>query len=164
MGPIQFLMKTDMGPLYLTASEKGLQSISFTKNAFPLVEHLQGGDSQTCYLSNAVQQLNEYLMGTRRKFEMDFDLQGTDFQIKVWNELLQIPYGQTVTYQDIAIKIKNEKAVRAVGTANGRNPIWILIPCHRVITSAGHLGGYAGGLEMKAKLLVLEGHAQFLNS
>ena len=84
------------------------------------------------------------------------DIIGTDFQIQVWQALAQIPYGQTISYTDIAKKIKNPKAVRAVGSANGKNPLAIIVPCHRVISADGTLGGYAGGLKIKTALLNLE--------
>lgn len=88
--------------------------------------------------------------------EVDLDLYGTDFQLSVWGALLTIPYGQTVSYKDIAEQIGNSKAVRAVGTANGRNPVSLLVPCHRVIAHDGSLGGYASGLDMKTKILRAE--------
>ena len=88
-------------------------------------------------------------------------MHGTDFQKQVWNQLCKIPYGNTVAYKEIAEKIKNKKAVRAVGTANGKNPICIMIPCHRVISADGSLGGYSWGLSIKTKLLALEGLGNF---
>ena len=104
----------------------------------------------------AATQLQEYFAGTRNHFTFPMDLRGTSFQISVWNALTQIPYGQRATYKDIARAIGNEKAVRAVGMACNRNPIWIAIPCHRVIGSSQKLTGYAGGLSMKEALLELE--------
>jgi len=101
-------------------------------------------------------QLYEFFFKGRKKFDLAFELIGTDFQILVWKALEKIPYGKTVSYQDIAQKIMNPKAVRAVGLANKRNPLPILIPCHRVIGKNGNLVGYGGGLELKAKLLNLE--------
>ena len=101
-------------------------------------------------------QLDEYLRGERKEFEIPLDIQGTDFQKKVWRELLRIPYGETRSYKDIARALKDEKASRAVGTANGQNPLCIIVPCHRVIASNGSLSGYLGGLGMKKKLLSLE--------
>lgn len=110
-------------------------------------------------LAQAVRQLEEYLSGKRKKFDLEFDVQGTAFQKSVWQELSKIPYGKTCSYRDIAKRIKKEKAVRAVGTANGRNPVCIIVPCHRVIAANGSLGGYYWGLEMKEKLLRMEKHA-----
>lgn len=107
--------------------------------------------------SNKVfEQLREYLQGTRRKFNVNYKLSGTEFQLSVWRELLQIPYGETRTYKEIAQAIGNERASRAVGMANNRNPLHIIIPCHRVIGSDGSLTGYAGGIGMKEELLKLE--------
>lgn len=101
-------------------------------------------------------QLEEYFAGRRNRFEIPLDFRGTDFQKKVWKALLDIPYGQTRTYAEIAVSIGSPKAVRAVGAANGRNPISIVAPCHRVIGSSGGLTGFAGGLDRKETLLVLE--------
>jgi len=110
-------------------------------------------------LEQTVQQLAQYFAGTRTAFDIALDFAGTDFQKQVWAELLAIPYGQTRTYLDIARKLGNEKAVRAVGAANGRNPISIIAPCHRVIGAKGELTGFAGGLHVKKMLLAIEGIA-----
>ena len=104
----------------------------------------------------ASRQLSEYFAGIRKSFTFPIDFRGTPFQISVWEELAKIPYGQTVSYKDIALAIGNEKAVRAVGMACNRNPVWIAIPCHRVISSNRKLTGYAGGLTMKEALLKSE--------
>ena len=104
----------------------------------------------------AAEQLQAYFAGIRKIFTFPIKLQGTPFQISVWEELTKIPYGCTVTYKDIATAIGNEKAVRAVGMACNRNPIWIAIPCHRVVGTNRKLTGYAGGLSMKESLLTLE--------
>lgn len=104
-------------------------------------------------------QLNEYFSGARTQFDLDLDFQGTEFQKQVWQALLDIPFGETRSYSDIAKTLGNPKAVRAVGAANGRNPISIIAPCHRVIGASGALTGFAGGLEAKAFLLTLEGHS-----
>jgi len=103
------------------------------------------------------QQLNEYFAGKRTRFELDLDFTGTEFQKEVWAALLEIPFGETRSYSDIARRIGRPKAVRAVGAANGRNPISIVAPCHRVIGASGKLTGFAGGLDNKALLLKLEG-------
>lgn len=105
-------------------------------------------------------QLNEYFAGTRRAFELPIAPSGSDFQRRVWRALLDIPYGETRSYKDQAIAVGDLKAIRAVASANGQNPIAIIIPCHRVIGSDGSLTGYAGGLERKRKLLELEGALQ----
>ena len=104
----------------------------------------------------AAAQLQEYFSGNRKCFTFPMELRGTPFQISVWEALSQIPYGETVTYKDIARAIGNEKAVRAVGMACNRNPIWIAIPCHRVVGANQKLTGYAGGISMKEALLKLE--------
>ena len=111
----------------------------------------------TDVLVRAEQQLTEYFAGQRRQFELDLDFTGTDFQKQVWQALLTIPFGETRSYRDIARQIGNETAVRAVGAANGRNPISIIAPCHRVIGASGALTGFAGGLAAKQLLLRLEG-------
>ncbi|MGI6114359.1 MAG: methylated-DNA--[protein]-cysteine S-methyltransferase [Mahellales bacterium] len=102
-------------------------------------------------------QVNEYLSGSRKEFSLQLDLRGTVFQRRVWQALLQVPYGTTVSYRDIAIAINKPRAVRAVGQANNKNPIIIVVPCHRVIGSDGSLVGYGGGLDVKRALLRLEG-------
>lgn len=104
----------------------------------------------------AMAQLDEYFRGCRTRFELPFQLTGTEFQKSVWNYLIQIPYGQVRNYGQIAAAIGNPKAARAVGSACNRNPLWILIPCHRVVGKNGSLTGYAGGLSMKQALLELE--------
>ena len=109
-------------------------------------------------LLKAEQQLAEYFAGERTQFDMELDFQGTAFQREVWAALLTIPFGQTRSYSDIANQIKRPMAVRAVGAANGKNPISIIAPCHRVIGMSGELTGFAGGLKAKEILLKLEGH------
>jgi methylated-DNA-[protein]-cysteine S-methyltransferase len=108
-------------------------------------------------LSAAVRQLTEYFAGTRREFDLPLRLQGTTFQTRVWRELTEIPYGQTWSYGQLAHRIDKPSASRAVGLANGRNPISILVPCHRVIGADGSLTGYGGGIERKRWLLAHEG-------
>lgn len=104
-------------------------------------------------LTDSVRQLDEYFSGKRKTFELTFDPIGTDFQKRVWKELLKIDYGTTISYLELAIRLGDEKAVRAVGGANGKNPIAIMIPCHRVIGASGKLVGYGGGMERKGWLL-----------
>ena len=108
-------------------------------------------------LVNARQQLTEYFAGSRHRFDLELEFTGTDFQKKVWQALLTIPFGETRSYSQIAEQIGHPSAVRAVGAANGRNPISIIAPCHRVIGASGKLTGFAGGLEAKQLLLTLEG-------
>ncbi len=110
----------------------------------------------------AIGQLLEYLEGKRTEFDLPLDLRGTPFQIAVWSALLEIPYGETRSYQQIANAIGRPRAVRAVGAANGANPVAIVVPCQRVIASDGTLHGYGGGLDLKARLLAMEGKGQLL--
>jgi methylated-DNA-[protein]-cysteine S-methyltransferase len=107
-------------------------------------------------IKEAARQLNEYFNGERKVFDLPLDLTGTSFQTKVWQELLKIPYGETKSYKDVAIAINNPKACRAVGMANNKNRIMIVVPCHRIIGSNKKLVGYAGGLKLKEQLLNLE--------
>lgn len=104
-------------------------------------------------LEDCVIQLNEYFEGSRKQFNLKLNPQGTDFQKKVWKQLEQIPYGKTTSYLELSKKLGNLKAIRAVANANGKNPLWIVVPCHRVIGSDGSLTGYAGGLHRKKWLL-----------
>lgn len=112
--------------------------------------------NETALLKEAIKELNEYLDGKRSSFDLPLEPQGTEFQKKVWNVLKEIPFGETRNYGEIAKIIGNEKASRAVGMANNKNPIAIIVPCHRVIGANGKLVGYAGGLDLKEKLLNLE--------
>jgi len=112
--------------------------------------------NETPLLKKAAKQFDEYFAGKRKSFDLPLALNGTDFQISVWNVLLKIPYGKTRCYGEIAAQAGNPKACRAAGMANNRNPMAIIIPCHRVIGKDGKLTGYAGGLELKQKLLDLE--------
>jgi methylated-DNA-[protein]-cysteine S-methyltransferase len=111
---------------------------------------------ETFLVKKAARQLKEYLAGTRREFDLPLSAEGTDFQKSVWKALRYIPYGETRSYKQVAEMIGQPNASRAVGRANNQNPIMILIPCHRVIAANGNLAGYAGGLEIKVKLLELE--------
>lgn len=153
---LQYIYPSSVGPMYFVASEQGLQGLFWNKQQAPVVKTLEGNEGPVLILKKALRQVEEFLEGKRRHFDLVYDIGGTDFQKKVWQELARIPYGETVSYTHIAKKIKQAKAVRAVGTANGRNPLSIIVPCHRVIAADGTLGGYAGGLEVKTKLLELE--------
>ena len=129
------------------------------------ITHLFFGDiglvdikiSETYLINKAFTQLSEYLDGKRRIFDLPLEPEGTNFQKMVWSELLKIPYGIKCSYKEIAKRVGNEKACRAIGMANNKNPIAIFIPCHRVIGTNGRLIGYAGGIDLKEKLLSLEG-------
>jgi methylated-DNA-[protein]-cysteine S-methyltransferase len=158
MKKAQWAMESKIGTLYLVASEKGLCAVFWEKQDVPMATTLDKSFLEHRVLAQAEWEIAEYLDGKRQNFEVPLDIQGTDFQKKVWLQLLKIPYGQTLSYLELAKQIQNEKSVRAVGTANGRNPLCVVIPCHRVIASNGTLGGYSGGLEIKSKLLALEGN------
>lgn len=143
---------TDMGKITVCCSDRAVTAIRFGEyNDSVFVKQ------ETELSGQAYVQLQEYFRGKRKVFTVPVCLAGTDFQKKVWRELQKIPYGETRTYQQIAEAVGNEKACRAVGMANNRNPIVIMIPCHRVIGANGSLTGYAGGLEKKEALLRLEG-------
>ncbi len=152
----QYKIASPIGSLYLVASSKGLQGIYWDKQPDQLLKTLDRARPQEKILDDASKQLAEYFAGKRQCFDIPFDVKGTPFQKRVWEELSKIPFGQTVSYQDVARRIKNPKAMRAVGSANGRNPICIIVPCHRVIAADGTIGGYAGGIDIKQKLLKLE--------
>lgn len=107
-------------------------------------------------VADAVRQLREYFAGTRRRFELRLDLRGTEFQVRAWRALARVPYGRTVTYAEQAQRMGHPRAFRAVGSANGRNPVAVVLPCHRVVASDGSLGGYTGGLAVKEWLLTHE--------
>ncbi|WP_242122730.1 methylated-DNA--[protein]-cysteine S-methyltransferase [Sphingobium sp. Sx8-8] len=151
-------MASPVGTLTLVASEKGLAAVLW-ENDDPdrvrLAPRVQAGDHPV--LEEAERQLGEYFAGRREMFDLPLDFTGTDFQKRVWAALLTIPFGQTRSYADIARQIGKASACRAVGAANGRNPISIIAPCHRVVGANGALTGFAGGLEAKRYLLGLEG-------
>lgn len=107
-------------------------------------------------LEQALMEIDEYLVGERRNFTFPIRLEGTEFQIRVWKALLEIPYGETISYKELAERVDNPNAVRAVGGANNKNKLPIIIPCHRVIGSKGNLVGYAGGIDIKERLLMIE--------
>ncbi len=139
--------KTPIGIAKITGNEEGIQSISV------LDEDINPSEQIPQALQNCVNQLNEYFKGKRTEFDLKLNPQGTSFQKTVWEELNKIPYGSTRTYLEQTKLIGDPKAIRAVASANGKNPIWIVIPCHRVIGSDGSLTGYAGGLWRKKWLL-----------
>lgn len=142
-------LDTEMGPIMITAEDAGITSLNF--------HHEQPhAETDHPHINNCKQQLQEYFDGNRTEFDLPLAAPGTKFQQQVWQALLTIAYGETCSYGDIAHKINNPKAVRAVGAANGMNPIAIVVPCHRIIGSNGTLTGYAGGLERKSWLLALE--------
>ncbi len=145
---------TPLGIAKLLGDESGLASITVINDDIPantVIPEL---------LEDAVYQLQEYFEGTRDSFSLTLNPNGTDFQKRVWDALQAIPYGKTVSYLDLSKTLGNVKAIRAVATANGKNPLWIVIPCHRVIGSDGSLTGYAGGLHRKKWLLDHESPAK----
>jgi methylated-DNA-[protein]-cysteine S-methyltransferase len=144
-------MESPVGQLLLAGDDDGLQCVAFVKQAETL-PHAQPGS----LLRNAVEQLKAYFAGDLRKFDLPLHMQGTPFQLAVWRALQDIPYGETTSYGEMARRVGNPKGSRAVGLANGSNPIAIVVPCHRVIGSNGKLTGYGGGLNNKETLLALE--------
>lgn len=158
-----------VGPLFLAASHRGLVALEFDKR-LPGQQTIRPNPRDLRTESKALRfeqsenemrrftrELQEYFSGTRRKFDFPLDLRGTDFQLACWHALLAIPFGETRTYGDIARAVGRPHGFRAVGMANNRNPVAIVVPCHRVIASDGTLCGYGGGLDIKRKLLELEG-------
>jgi methylated-DNA-[protein]-cysteine S-methyltransferase len=151
-------MKSPVGELKLVGSDRGLAAILWENDKLSRVRlNVVGEDKKHPVLVETERQLTEYFAGKRKKFSVKLDFIGTEFQNKVWRALLEIPFGETRSYGEIARQLGNPKAMRAVGAANGKNPISIIAPCHRVIGSTGELTGFAGGLKTKAFLLKLEG-------
>lgn len=148
--------QSPFGEIALTATNQGLAALAFQAGAAPITI-APDWQHQPEKFTKVTQQLTEYFANQRQRFDLPLDPQGTNFQKKVWCALQQIACGKTQSYLGLAKAINNEKAVRAVGTANGANPIALIIPCHRVIGANGKLTGYAGGLALKAKLLMHEG-------
>ena len=154
-------MNSPVGTLTLVATRVGLSELWFDKPAAGEVRRDIGRPSpRHPVLVESVRQLREYFAGERRQFEMPLDLSGTEFQRRAWRGLLEIPFGETRTYAEHASRIGHPRAVRAVGAANGRNPIAIVVPCHRLVGSDGSLTGFGGGLPAKAWLLDLERKAR----
>ncbi|MBE5982807.1 MAG: methylated-DNA--[protein]-cysteine S-methyltransferase [Paenibacillaceae bacterium] len=145
------IIESELGPIQVICDEEGILGVEFGSET-----PKEGLKKSTDLIKKAVLQLNEYLIGERTEFDLPLKPEGTAFQKKVWEALCTIPYGQTRSYKEIAVQIGNEKACRAVGMANNRNPISIIIPCHRVIGADKSLVGYGGGLNIKVKLLNLE--------
>lgn len=154
MSGLYSYFKSPVGPLMLVMSEKGLSRITFLTNAESVRDQNRESDKRA--FGELEQQLHAYFSGELENFTVPLSPEGTPFQQKVWSELLKIPYGETISYGELARRIGNPNASRAVGLANGSNPIPIIIPCHRVIGSDGKLTGYGGGLPIKEKLLALE--------
>src|SRR5208282_1856332 len=145
-----------VGPLFLAASTKGLVRLEFEARMMELNPGTTQRQESKPALAPYLRELDEYFAGKRHQFSLPLDLRGTGFQLACWRALLEIPYGETRSYRDIAQAIGHPHAYRAVGMSNNRNPIAIVVPCHRVIASSGSLCGYGGGLDIKRKLLDLE--------
>jgi methylated-DNA-[protein]-cysteine S-methyltransferase len=147
-----FYYDSPIGPLGIAEENGVITRVFFQVDKAPLGFE----EAETPLIKKAASQLEEYFKAAREKFDLPILLAGTEFQKAVWNSLLTIPFGETRSYKDIAVQIGNSRACRAVGMANNRNPIVIIVPCHRVIGSNGALTGYGGGLEAKQYLLELE--------
>ena len=155
-----------VGILYVGVSEQGMVLLDLHGGEFLRKKPGSNGKSKIQWVESEektaayVRELKEYFAGRRKEFSFPLDLRGTKFQKRCWQALLKIPYGKTRSYAEIARQVGSPRSFRAVGQANHQNPVAIVVPCHRVITSAGTLGGYGGGLPMKEKLLRLEGAMQ----
>ncbi|WP_440068265.1 methylated-DNA--[protein]-cysteine S-methyltransferase [Tenacibaculum discolor] len=150
--------KTPIGIAKIEGDKNGIQSISVLDDDTSTI--LSSSKEIPAYLQDCVSQLDEFFTGTRKEFNLKLNPQGTAFQQSVWEELLNIPFGSTRTYLEQTKQLGDVKAIRAVASANGKNPIWIVIPCHRVVGSDGSLTGYAGGIWRKKWLLEHESGAK----
>jgi O-6-methylguanine DNA methyltransferase len=170
MEPLLYtIVESPIGPLFMAVSDRGMVALEFDERLpgqqtiRPNPRDLRAENSTVRFTESAsaicvyARQLQEYFAGQRRHFDFPLDLRGTGFQLACWQALLAIPYGETRSYADIARAVGRPQGFRAVGMANNRNPVAIVVPCHRVIASDGSLCGYGGGLEIKRKLLELEG-------
>jgi len=151
MNRVFYIYKTEFGRIVIESDGSAVTGIKTEGSAGPT-----GKKEADAITDKAAKQLEEYFNGKRDRFDVPLMPQGTSFQLSVWKALCDIPYGETRSYKQIACAVGNPDACRAVGLANNKNPIWIMIPCHRVIGSNGKLTGYGGGLEMKQRLLDLE--------
>ena len=149
------IISSPVGRLMLIGDENGLSRIQFETKEKPLTKP-KNLELDSDYFQEASQQLNQYFQNKRTSFDLKLNPKGTEFQLKVWQQLQKIPYGSTATYLDLALTLKNKNYCRAVGGANNKNPLPIVIPCHRVIGKNGDLVGFAGGLNVKKHLLELE--------
>lgn len=151
--------ESPLGPLQLVASTKGLVAVLWPDDREGRVRLAETPtkNPDNDILSQTAAQLDEYFAGTRNSFDLPLDLRGTEFQVATWESLATIPFGETATYSEQAARIGRPTAVRAIGAANGRNPVSIVLPCHRVVGADGSLTGFAGGLKAKHFLLDLEG-------
>jgi len=145
---------TDEGVCAVSFNDPRIVKINLSRRGFAVLE-----SSDHSLLQEAKDQISEYLVGKRMRFELPLDIKGTDFQMHVWRETMKIPYGETVSYSELAVRVGNPRACRAVGSALGANPTVLLIPCHRVIRKSGGLGGFGGKTRIKRMLLELEQRA-----
>lgn len=152
------LIESPVGPLLLGVTDEGLAWLGFHRGKFPggRFSDAEWIPSET-KLKAWTRELKEYFAGKRREFDLPIDLHGTEFQVRCWSELLKIPYGETITYAELSRRVGSLNGFRAVGAANGANPVAVVVPCHRVVASDLTLGGYGGGLPAKELLLKLEG-------
>ena len=160
---ISFLYNKEIGYLEIIEEKEGISEVNFLGNMdIQIRKDLYNIFNESPLTKKCSEQLEEYFNGERKEFNIELDIKGTEFQKQCWNALAKVPYGQTISYSEEAKMIRNEKALRAVGSANGKNCIPIIIPCHRIISKDGKLGGYSGGedknkgIEIKKYLLELE--------
>jgi methylated-DNA-[protein]-cysteine S-methyltransferase len=156
-GEFLFSMETPLGPVHIRSTTGVITAIEFR------TEHAARTGAGTALEQQCARELEEYFAGRRNDFTFSVDQPGTEFQKRVWNELTKIPHGRTISYHELAVRLGDPKCIRAAGTANGRNNLAIVVPCHRVIGSDGSLTGYAGGLEKKEWLLRHEGSLPGMN-
>jgi methylated-DNA-[protein]-cysteine S-methyltransferase len=150
-------MRTPIGELLLVADESALTGVYFTgQKHFPAIHKDWKKNENHPVLKKAAAQLKDYFAGKRVEFDLPLRLTGTGFQEKVWKEIARIPFGKTLTYSELAKRVGSPSAIRAAGASTGRNPVGIIVPCHRVVGKDGSLTGYAGGLDRKRHLLKLE--------
>ncbi len=156
-------LETPVGTLLIAGDDDAVEGISFPRNGKAAKPEAGCQESQRGAVAEAIRQLREYFAGKRTGFDLPLAPKGTEFQRSVWRRLQEIPYGETISYGELARRVGNPKAARAVGSANGANPLPIVIPCHRVIAGDGSIGGFGGGLSTKETLLALEQRASVGN-
>jgi methylated-DNA-[protein]-cysteine S-methyltransferase len=153
--------ETPLGPMLAIAEASALASLDFTDARYArLIGDDWREDARSPLLRDCARQVGEYFAGTRQRFELPLAADGTPFQKRVWDEIARIPFGKTVSYSELAVGSGAPGAARAAGAATGRNPLAIVVPCHRVVGTRGDLTGYAGGIDRKVRLLTLEGVLQ----
>ena len=150
-------LETGIGTLLIAGDEEAVRHIGFPEKGQPQRPEPEWSESASGPVGQAVRQLTEYFAGSRTEFDLPLAPRGTEFQLRVWRKLQEIPYGETISYGELARRAGYTGQARAAGAATGRNPIGIIVPCHRIMGSDGSLTGYAGGLDKKRALLALEG-------